>query len=37
MFEAAYPPAEKRELSPHYVLSKVASFPQGFVERYVAR
>ena len=36
MFEALYPP-EKRELSPDYVLGKVASFPEGFVERYVRK
>ena len=37
MFEAVYPPQppQKRELSPDYVLGKVASFPQAFVERYV--
>ena len=35
MFEALYPPGEPRELSPDYVLSKVASFPQAFVDRYV--
>ncbi len=32
MFEAAYTP--EREISPEYVLGKVAAFPQGFVERY---
>ena len=37
MFEAVYPPAETRELSPDYVLGKVASFPQAFVERYVTQ
>ena len=36
MFEAFYPP-EKRELSPEYVLGKVASFPEAFVDRYVTR
>ena len=37
MFEAAYPPGEPRELSPDYVLGKVASFPQTFVERFGSR
>ena len=32
MFEACW--GEKRELSPDYVLGKVASFPQAFVDRY---
>ncbi len=35
MFEAAYPPGARREVSPEYVLDKVAGFPQGFVERYI--
>ena len=34
MFEAYLPPRQ-RELSPEYVLGKVASFPEAFVERYV--
>ena len=34
MFEAAYPPGQ-REVSPEYVLGKVASFPEAFVERFV--
>ena len=36
MFEAAYHP-EKRELSPEYVLGKVASFPEAFVDRHVGQ
>jgi len=32
MFEACW--GEKRKLSPDYVLDRVASFPQAFVERY---
>ena len=35
MFEACW--GEKRELSPDYVLGKVASFPQAFVDRYAGR
>ena len=36
MFEAVYPPGKRGELHPEYLLDKVATFPQGFVERYVA-
>jgi sugar phosphate isomerase/epimerase len=35
MFEAAYPPAKPPVESPDYLISKVASFPTAFVERYV--
>ena len=39
MFEAVYPPMKdgqrgKREPEPEYVVDKVASFPEAFVERY---
>ena len=37
MFEAAYAPGKRPDLSPDYVLGKVASFPQAFVERYSAQ
>lgn len=35
MFEAAYPPGQRGEVSPDYVLGKVAEFPRAFVDRYV--
>lgn len=34
MFEAIYPLGKSGEVDPDYVLDKVRSFPQGFVERY---
>ena len=37
MFEAAYPPGQRGDVAPAYVLDKVAGFPQGFVERYVGQ
>ena len=36
MFEALFPPPERGVLNPDYVLDKVATFPQAFVERYVS-
>ena len=36
MFEAAHHPV-KRDRSPDYVLGKVASFPEAFVQRYVGQ
>ncbi len=36
MFEAAYAPGNRGELSPEYVLDKVATFPREFVKRYVS-
>ena len=34
MFEAAYPPGQRGEVDPDYVLDKVGAFPRGFIERY---
>ena len=34
MFESVFPPG-KQELSPDYVLGKIGSFPEEFVDRYV--
>ncbi len=37
MFEAAYPPGQRGEVDPNYVLDKVGAFPRGFIERYGRR
>ena len=34
MFEAAYPPGNRGDVDPEYVLDKVAGFPQGFMDRF---
>jgi len=34
MFEAMYPPGQRGQFDPDYVLDKVGSFPQGFAKRY---